>query len=49
MRAKPEGVPNLHGLTRVSVIAEGINAKNSIQTHAHNTIGYPRRPETPTR
>ena len=23
MRAKPEGVPNLHGLTRVSVIAEG--------------------------
>jgi hypothetical protein len=22
MRAKPEGVPNLHGLTRVSVIAE---------------------------
>ena len=27
MRAKPEGVPNLHGLTRVSVIAEGIRGE----------------------
>ena len=54
MRAKPEGVPNLHGLTRVSVIAEGdsrgkwMNAKNTIQTHAHTQIGYPRWPEPPT-